>query len=641
MRQVKLAEAVEEKLSQVPEVPGCYMIKDGQGEVLYVGKARSLRHRLRQHFSESRPISTWHQQMIRRAADFEYIVTTSEVEALILEATLIKKRRPRYNIRLADDKSYPYLVLTDEAYPRLMILRDLPDAARTIRPRQRRGFHDPKSHRVHSLGVGRIFGPYANAGAMRRTMKLVGQLFGIRTCRRPIGEGHQGTPCLNYHLRRCLGPCGGKVTREEYDERVREAAAFLSGRTEEVLVELRKEMKKAADALQFERAAVLRDRIRAIERASQEQVVVLNDTVDRDVLGAAQEADRAVVAQLVVRAGKLIMQNQMTFVHTGKHAPEEAIETFMSQHYVHGGEVPREIVVSHELADGEEWEGVLGELRGGPVRIIYPKRGAKRRLAEMAVNNARLQVARLVATEGESKRVARAAVEEIGQVLGMASPPRRIECYDVSTTGGHLIVGSMVVFTDGLPDKKCYRMFRIRTVEEKADDYAAMGEMLRRRFRRAEAGDEKFLPLPDLVLVDGGRGQLSVTEDVLAEVGRLGSIQVAAIAKEHEDVYVRGRVEPIDMTEHAKAHFLLQRVRDEAHRYGIARHRVLRDKEARLSLLEQVAGVGPKRRKALLRAFPSVEAMAQAGVDELAAVEGMTREIAEKLKAHLVQQLER
>lgn len=630
---------LSEKLAQVPQLPGCYLIKGREGRVLYVGKARALRSRLRQHFAESRPTSAWHEHMVQRAQDFDFIVTSSEVEALILEATLIKKHRPHYNIRLADDKSYPYLVLTDEDYPRLMILRDLPEAAAVARPGQRRGFHDPKRHRVHSLSVGRIFGPYPNAAAMRRTMRMVSQIFGLRTCSRPLDARSPRQPCLNYHMKRCPGPCLGTVTPEEYAERVSQAATFLGGRTERVVQQLRAEMQRASEALQFERAAVLRDRLRALERATENQVVVFNDTVDRDVLAAAQETDRAVVAQLMVRAGRLVQQNQMEFTHAEKHAPEEALATFMAQHYAHGGEVPREILVSHELADTDEWEGLLRELRGGPVHLRRPRRGSARALVDMALRNAQFALERLVTTQAESKRAARAAVEDLGQALRLSEPPRRIECYDVSNTGGHLIIGAMVVFADGLPDKKSYRAFRIRTVEEKPDDYAALGEMLKRRLARAAAGDDRFLPLPHLIVVDGGRGQLGVAEQVLEDAGHQGTLALAALAKEKEAVYVPGKATPLDMTSHTRAQFLLERVRDETHRYGLVRHRTLRDREVTVSLLEQVDGIGPERRRALLRAFPSVEAMAQAGVDELATVPGITRPLAEKLKRFLLEEL--
>ncbi|MCD6352308.1 MAG: excinuclease ABC subunit UvrC [Armatimonadetes bacterium] len=408
-----MKEGLAESLAQVPTSPGCYLIKDARGRVLYVGKARSLRARLRQHFSGSRPMSAWHEHMLRRAADFEYIVTNSEVEALLLEANLIKKHRPRYNILLADDKSYPYLVLTDEAFPRLVVLRDLPDASAAARPGQRRGFHDPKRHEVHSLRVGRVFGPYTNAAAMRRMMRLASQLFGLRQCRKPLGDGRKRQPCLNYHLGRCCGPCTGEVSPEEYSQRVRQAAEFLSGRTDQVADLLRQQMHEAAEALQFERAAALRDRLQALERLAQEQAVVFHDTIDRDVLGAAQEADRAVVAQLVVRAGKLLQQNQMVLAQADRHAPEEAIATFLSQHYAHGGEVPRQILVSHDLPDREEWERLLSDLRGGPVTLRRPQRGSSRRLVQMAEENARAAVIRLVTTEAESKRVARAALEDL------------------------------------------------------------------------------------------------------------------------------------------------------------------------------------------------------------------------------------
>jgi excinuclease ABC subunit C len=634
-----LGSALTDKLQQVPELPGCYLIKDAQGRVLYVGKARSLRHRLRQHFSEGRPMHPWHERMLRRAADFEYVVTNSELEALILEAVLIKKHRPRFNLRLADDKSYPYLVLTDELYPRLMILRDLPEGAASARPGQRRGFHDPKRHVVHSLAVGRIFGPYADARAMRRTMGLVSQLFGLRTCRKALTGDRVGKPCLNYHLKRCVGPCTGEVSAAAYGQLVRQAALFLSGHTEEVVQRLQAEMQAAAERLEFERAAILRDRLRAVQRSTQEQVVVKNALVDWDVLGAAQEADRAVVTQLVVRAGKLVQTNQLVLIQADRHSPGEALGTFMSQHYAHGGEVPREILVSHELEEQEQWERLLAELRGGPVRLARPRRGEKRRLVDMAVQNATVAVGRLVASEAESKRVGRAAVEDLGQALNLAQPPRRIECYDVSHTGGHLIVGSMVVFSDGLPDKKNYRHFRIRTVTAKPDDYAALREVLRRRFQRALQGHEKFLPLPELVLVDGGRGQLSVAAEVVSEFGLQASVALAALAKQQEEVYGLGAAEPLDLSSWPRAHFLLQRVRDEAHRFALTHHRSLRAQAAAASLLDEIPGIGRQRRSALLRAFPSLRAMAEASVDELAAVPGMNRPLAERLRSFLLEKL--
>ena len=625
-----------EKVRQAPAAAGCYLIKDKRGRVLYVGKARDLRSRLRQHFSESRPMHPWHALMLRHAADVEWIVTGSEVEALILEATLIKKHRPRYNIRLADDKSYPYLLLTDEPYPRLMLLRDLPEAARSVRPGQRRGFHDPKRHKVYSLRAGRIFGPYPDAKAMRRVMRLVNRLFGLRQCRKELDGRPVGRPCLNYQLNRC-GACTGRVSPEEYAERVREAAMFLAGRTDEVIQRLESDMKEAAHALDFERAAVLRDRLRAIHRATQQQVVVVNDTIDRDVLAAAQEADRAVVAHLAVRAGKLVAQNQMTFIQAERHAPEEAIAAFLSQHYAHGAEIPREILVSHEPPDISEWAAMLAELRGGPVTLAKPSRGEKRQLVEMALRNAELAVARVVSTEAESRRVARGAVEDLGQALGMSNPPRRIECYDVSNTGGHLAVGAMVVFTDGLPDKKAYRRFRIRTVEEKPDDYKALAEMLERRLNRAAQGDEKFLPLPDLILADGGKGQLGVAVEVAKKAGL--EVAVAALAKEHEEVFVPSSAEPVDMTAHPRARFLLQRIRDEAHRFAITHHRTIREAEATASILDDVAGIGPKRRRALLEHFPSVRAIAEASAQEISQATGIPVKIAESLRRYLLEKL--
>ncbi len=628
--------ALVEKVATVPRAPGCYLIKDASGQIIYVGKARDLRARLRQHFAEGRSMHAWHELMLRHAADFEYIVTNSEVEALLLENTLIKKYRTRYNIRLADDKSYPYLLLTDEPYPRLVLVRDLPEQATTARPGQRRGFHDPKRHEVLSLAAGRIFGPYADARSMRQVMRLVTRLFGLRQCNKVLRGEPVGRPCVNKFTHGC-GACVD-MTPEEYQQRVEQATMFLSGRTDEMVHDLEQRMTEAAEKMEFEKAAVLRDRLRAIRRLTQDQTVVTQDTMDRDVLAAVQEADRAIVAQLVVRAGKLRSQNQMVFTQANRHGPEEALVAFMTEHYPHGATIPREILVSHDLAEAPEWEEVLTELRGGPVTVRRPQRGDGRKLIEMATRNAELAVARLVAGEVESKRVARGAVEDLGQALSMREPPRRVECYDVSNTGGHEILGSMVVFTDGIADKKAYRQFRIRTLEEKPDDYAAMAEMIERRIVRAERGDEKFLPLPDVMLVDGGKGQLGVARDALEAHG-LDGITAASLAKEFEEVYVPGMDGPLNMEHHRRAQFLLQRLRDEAHRFAITQHRKIRDKKMTESILEKAPGIGPARRKALLKAFPSVEAIKQASLDELTQVQGISRTTAEALKRYLVESM--
>jgi excinuclease ABC subunit C len=625
------------KLETVPDMPGAYLFRDEDGKVIYVGKARSLRKRLRQHLRDNPTPYGWTEQLYARLTDFDYTVTRTELEAFILEASLIKEHRPRYNIRLSDDKSYPYLKLTDEMYPRLIVLRDLPRDAQVAvrgRPSQRR-FHDPARHEVHGLAGGQLFGPYADARSMRRVMRLVPGLFGLRSCSRRLDGTPHGTPCLQFHIGRCQGPCRGLavVTPAQYDRCVHQTADFLEGRLDGVAEDLEREMNAAAAELAFERAAKLRDQLRAVRRVTEDQVVVATENRDQDVVGVHIDEDRAMVVRFSVRAGRLVAQDQYPFAHVKGRTAGEVTDAFLTQHYARASHVPAEVLVSDLVADAEEWSELLSEARGSRVRVYRPERGDKRRLVELAVKNAGIAQQALARNKADQQRVAQAALGDLADVLDLKQPPRRIECFDISTTQGRDSTGSQVVFTDGLSDKKAYRSFRMRATEGKPDDYAMMAEMIRRRLQRALAGDERFLPLPDLILVDGGKGQLSTAGQVVSDAGL--EIPLAGLAKQQEEVFVPWWPDPLDMSPHQPAHFLLQRIRDEAHRFAIGHHRGLRDAAVTRSLLDEVPGIGPERKRALLATFPSVQALAHASVDEIASVKGMSRASATALLEHL------
>jgi len=627
---------LEGKLKSVPDQPGAYLIKDAGGEVLYVGKARSLRQRLRQHFREDPRGGPWQQAMISHAADFDFIIARSDLEALILEANLIKEHEPRFNVRLADDKSYPYIKITDEKYPRLMLVRDLPTDARPAAGRAiRRGFHDPKRKQVHTARDGKIFGPYADAKAMRRTMRLASQLFGIRSCRKELTGEPVGRPCLNYHIKRCVGPCTGEVSEEEYAGIVRQVELFLQGKSSEVVRQLEEQMRQAAEGLEFEQAAVLRDKIGGLRRVLEDQVMVSVEARDEDIIAVAAEHDRALVVLMTIRTGKLVSQQQFALLHTADRSEAEIIEAFLTHHYTRAGWAPKLVAVSHDLTDAEGWSATLSELRGSNVEVRRPQRGSKRRLVELAQRNAEVQLMRMTEVRGERRQAALAALSDLAEMLELAQPPQRIECYDISNIQGQYATGSMVVFTGGLSDKDSYRRFRMRQTADKPDDYAMMRETLQRRLRRAQGGDEKFLPLPDLILVDGGKGQLGVAVKALEEVEM--DIPVAALAKQEEEIFIPEQPEPVSGEQYPRAQLLLQRIRDEAHRFAIAHHRALRGKAMTKSVLDEIPGIGPRRRQALLKAFPSVVAMSQATVEELAAVPSMNRPAAQNLLRYLTE----
>ena len=628
---------LEQKIKSSPHEPGTYIFKDEDGKPIYVGKAADLRTRLLQHYRGD-TVGGWAEVMHDRARDVDWIVTRTETEALLLEANLIKEHKPLYNIRLADDKSYPYLRITNETFPRLVVVRDLPkDALVRIpggRGKLRRGFHDPKRHEVFGTAGGQIFGPYPQAQVMWRMRDIASQVFGLRHCRKALDPSKPQRPCLNFHIKRCVGPCRGELSREEYGKAVGQVIMLLEGRTDEVRKQFQERMERAAGELDFERAASYRDKLKVLESASQDQLVNAAEERDHDVIAVAMEDDFAVVELFPVRQGRLLQPEHYTFSHVRGRLTHEVIEAAMTIHYGQTVSPPRYILLPEGLPNKDEWETMLAELREGKVDLLVPQRGEKRRMVELAEKNAKLNLIRLADERGRKRHENLAALSDLAEVLKMEERPARIECYDISNLQGQQAVGSMVVFTDGLPDKKRYRRFKI-WIDGQPNDYAMMAEMIRRRLKRGLAGDEKFLPLPDLILVDGGKGQVSTAATVLSEEGL--ALRLAGLAKKQEEVFVPGQSVPLAMEAHPRGWFLLQRVRDEAHRFALAYHVGLRSKAITRSQIDMVSGIGHTRRASLFRAFPSVHAMTEASVEELAAVEGMNLSAAKNLHDFLIE----
>ncbi len=611
---------LKDKLQTLPTKPGVYLMKDEQGEVIYVGKAVNLRNRVRSYFHASAQHSPKLRRMVDHIADFDFIVTDSEIEALILECNLIKEHRPKYNVRLKDDKRYPYIKVTwQEDYPRVIITR-----------------------RMEQDGA-RYFGPFTAVWAVHQTLDVLRRLFPYLTCKRKI-TGQDTRACLYYHIGRCAGPCIGAISKEEYRALINHLCLFLEGRTEEIVADLRAQMRSAAEALDFERAAVLRDQIRAVEKVTERQKIVLVVEGDQDVIALAREEDDACVQVFFIRQGKLIGREYFVLAGTAEESEAEIVASFVKQFYDEAAYVPPRILLPTEIEEAPIIEAWLREKRGSKVKLHVPRRGRQRELVQMAAENAAETLASLraqwVMDAGRSVK----ALAELQEHLGLEEAPTRIEGYDISNIQGTAATGSMVVFVKGVPRKSNYRRFRIRTVEG-ADDYAMMQEVLRRRFRRAtqrisesasgETGEDSWTIMPDLIVVDGGKGQLNATLEVLEEYGLRGEVPVISLAKKREEVFMPGCSEPLILPRDSQALYLLQRIRDEAHRFAIGYHRQLRTKKSLASMLEEVPGIGPKRRQALLQHFGSIEAIRRANIEELAAVKGMTRKAAESVKEYL------
>src|SRR5213593_1953813 len=615
-------ESLEAQVASFPAKPGVYLFKDAKGRVLYVGKADVLRDRVRNYFGPSLDVRLI--RMVERSDRLEYVLTDSISEAFLLENNLIKQHRPRYNIRLKDDKSYPYVKVTlGEDFPRILRTRTLGDR------------------------TARYFGPFANAKSVDQSLDLLQKLFPYRTCKLTIlagdeGRGHTvppsalpgGRPCLLFHLKRCTAPCVGNTTKDEYRATVDKSVLFLEGRYETLARATRREMESAADTLEFERAAALRDRLTAIDRTLDRQEVHAYKGDDFDVLAAAIDEGDAVVQLFRVRDGTIVGRDHFALEGSEGAGAPEVIASFLRQHYSAATMLPPEILTPATLPDTAALEAFLTERRGGPVRLHVPQRGKKRHLAELAERSAKdaleQERVRWLADRGKTD----VALRELQEALGLEGPPKRIECYDVSHVQGTSVVSSMVVFEDGRPAKSQYRRFRAR-IADRNDDFTNMHDTLKRRFARSASPEaQSSWPLPDLVILDGGKGQLSAGLAALADAGRL-QIPIAALAKEREELFVPNRADPIVLPRNAQGLYLVQRIRDEAHRFAVTYHQKVRARRAVRSILDDIAGVGPARKRALLRKFGSVRAMQEAPVEDLAAVGGVGAALAERIKSAL------
>lgn len=664
-------EKIQAVLNSLPHKPGIYLMKDAGGTVIYVGKAISLYNRVRSYFQESTDLSPKNRSMIAKVADIEFLVVQNEVEALVLESNYIKQYRPKYNVLLRDDKNYPYIkVALTEDFPRVY----------RVRSYQRDG--------------NRYFGPYTNSGAVDATLDLLNKLFAFRTCRydasnwAPPREGEPpagwkqkllSRPCTQYFIHRCVAPCVGYASREEYDAIIQQVIFFLEGKHDEVLKELHKKMEAAAENLNFEEAARIRDRIKAVENILEKQRIINTEGQDdQDVIALASGDDETCAQVFFFRSGKLVGREYFILQGTRESTPGEIMASFMQQFYETSPHVPSEIIVEVEPDDRTIMQNWLRERRkqtataqgSSTVTISVPKRGDKVRLIEMVKQNAQevLEQQRIKwLTDSQKTQM---ALEEIQAALNLVAPPQRIECYDISNTQGTNSVGAMVVFEGGRPKNSEYRRFKIKTVEG-PNDFASHQEVLRRRFRKvnaqntggqeaeisAEEAPQAACPpneegtvtaeqieqssaemahdwrLPDLIIIDGGKGQLSAAMEVMQELHL--DIPTVGLAKENEEIFIPGSPDPIILPRNSQGLYLVQRIRDEAHRFGITYHRKLRSDRTFKSILDEIPGIGPKRKQALLKHFGSVRAISAASIDELAALDGMTRDAAEKVKEYI------
>jgi len=600
-----------EKLKLVPELPGVYQMKDEKGVIIYVGKARILRNRLRSYFQSGAGHDAKVRAMVEKVADFEYIITDTEREALVLESNLIKELRPHYNIRIKDDKHYPYLRLSvHESYPRLSIVRKV------------------------EKDKARYFGPYPHAGAVRDLLKLLKRVFPLQTCDRDLAYGKPvGRPCLNYHLKQCLGPCSGEVPELEYRTYVKQLEMLLEGKHETLLKTLREQMHAASEQLNFERAAAVRDQVRAIESVVERQKFDEAKLLERDVVGMARSLEEACIVIFHMREGKVTGRDTVFLSGTAEQSRSEVLSAFLVQFYTYAPYLPKEILIDEEPAERADIEDILSAKRGTRVTVHVPRRGAKKAITDLASRNA-LQVleerySRIAGKQELTKR----GLTELAFYLGLAENPQRMECYDISNIQGTLAVGSMVVFIDGVPAKAEYRRFRIKWVEG-ANDYAMLHEVLTRRLSAHKEGNPKFVSLPDLIIIDGGKGQLSAASSALAQE-EMEHLKVVSLAKAEELIFIPGREAPVDLPHDSQARYLVQRIRDEAHRFAITYHRQIRKKAQVASILEECPGIGPARRQALLKAFGSLAALKQAALSDICSVKGMNESLARGLLGYL------
>lgn len=620
---MEISSEIQAILDTSPQKPGCYSMKNAAGEVIYVGKAVNLRNRLRSYFHSSAQLHPRTRQMVQHIRNIEWIVVGSELEALILEMNLIKKHRPHYNVRLKDDKRYPYIKIHwGSDFPKVTVTRQLVEDG------------------------ARYFGPYTGVWAVHQTLDALRRIFPYLTCDREI-SGHDARACLYYDIKLCTAPCIGVVNREGYRQVIDDLCQFLEGHNEAIVSRLEGEMFQAAEELRFERAAALRDKLQAIGKIVERQKVVFSaDYLDSDVVAMSRANGDACVQVFFIRGGKLIGREYFLLEGAEDTPDASVMAEFLKQFYDQAQSVPAQVLLPHEVEEAQIIKQWLSARRsGGQVDIVIPREGQQQALIQMAAENAADTLTALEAQWEADTHRQEQALAELQEALGLPSVPNRIECYDISNTQGTAAVGSMVVFEQGVPRKAHYRHFNIRSVQG-PDDFASMEEVLTRRFNRWQAAQEAaaslgkkpdaaFALLPDLLLVDGGKGQLSRAVAVLERFGLTERVPVAGLAKQNEELFTPGRAAPLLLPRQSQGLYLIQRVRDEAHRFAITSHRKQRTKQGMASRLDLVPGVGPARRNALLKRFGSIEDILAASMEELTAVPGIIPKLAEAIKAHL------
>ena len=609
-------------LEGIPAKPGCYLMKDESGKVIYVGKAVNLRSRVRSYFHESGSADRKTAELVARVADVEWIVVASELEALILEMNLIKRHRPKYNVRLKDDKRYPYVrVHWGDPFPKVTMTRQV-------------------------VGDGsRYYGPYTSVWAVHQTLDVLRRIFPYLTCDRVI-TGQDLRACLYHDIKLCLAPCIGAVDQAGYREMIADLCGFLEGRTEPVIQRLQAEMARASGAMEYERAAAIRDQLTAIDRVIEGQKVVSRENLDSDVIAFARDDRSACVQVFFVRGGKLIGREYFVLEGTRQAGDEEVVRAFVKQFYANSSTVPQRVLLPLEIEEAAIIEAWLN--RRSPehkVKITVPRKGVKRELVEMAAENAAETLSMLKARWEADRSKHVQALAELQAALRLGEPPVRIEGYDISNLQGTAAAGSMVVFENGAPNKALYRKYTIKSVSGQ-DDFASMEELMHRRFRRWKSAqedsqrpgvklDRAFGLLPDLVLVDGGKGQLARAVAVLTGFGLASRVRIVGLAKRHEELYLPDRTDPLILDRRSQALFLVQRIRDEAHRFALGHHRTQRKQSGLASQLDAIEGIGPARRKALLKAFGDLNGIREADIVDLTSVPGISRQLAERVKAEI------
>lgn len=612
-------DALKEKLKNLPDNPGVYIMKDALNDILYIGKAISLKNRVRQYFRNSGGHSQRIILMTEKVHDLDIILTDSELEALILECNLIKKHRPKYNVLLKDDKSYSFIKVTiADEYPRILFTR-----------------------RIEKDNA-RYFGPYLSSKDVRETLELIREIFPIRSCNKKVGLSAHSRPCLYFHIKQCQGLCRGNIDKDEYKLLVTQVCRFLEGRYEILLKELRARMVEAAEGLEFERAAILRNRMASVERIMQGQKIVSTDMHDQDVLALVKCNGEAIAQILFIRNGAVTGTSQFELEKTENVDMGEIIEAFVKQFYIAAEFVPASILLQQNIEDLGALSKWLSKVKGSKVRICVPRKGEKKELIDMAIRNAQHGLNELIQKNNVKHEKTVGALEELAKYIRIERIPNRIEAFDISNLQGTESVGSMVVFEAGSPMHRDYRRFRIKGMNGSPDDFASIAQVIERRFRKgiaekAKLDDEgkdicngKFSKMPNLVMVDGGKGQLNAAVSVLEVLG-INDIPVIGLAKEQEQVYINGKGEPVDIPNDSNAIHLLQRIRDEAHRFAITYHRSLRKNSSLHSTLEDIQNIGKKRRVALFKHFGSIEAIKAASLEELERIIGMNKKSAQSL----------